>query len=195
MFACAHPAIEESIRAPLMLQTILGLDAAAIASAFLVSPARDGPAAVPRQGEDPPRRRAVQDPRARGPARAPRASRWTRSTPPSRTAGRKPSPTTRAGATSPTKRSGSAASSPTLAPDEPEAKGLLALMLYAHARRDARRDAAGRYVPLSDQDTRLWDQRGDRGGREAVCAPRARWARRGAFSSKRRFSPSTPPAG
>src|ERR1700722_20006948 len=38
MFACAHPAIEESIRAPLMLQTILGLDAAAIASAFLVSP-------------------------------------------------------------------------------------------------------------------------------------------------------------
>ena len=42
MFACAHPAIEESIRAPLMLQTILGLDAAAIASAFLVSPAAMG---------------------------------------------------------------------------------------------------------------------------------------------------------
>src|SRR5271163_3510563 len=42
MFACAHPAIEESIRAPLMLQTILGLDAAAIASAFLVSPTAMG---------------------------------------------------------------------------------------------------------------------------------------------------------
>ena len=42
MFACAHPAIEESVRAPLMLQTILGLDAAAIASAFLVSPAAMG---------------------------------------------------------------------------------------------------------------------------------------------------------
>src|ERR1700728_5241721 len=42
MFACAHPAIEEAIRAPLMLQTILGLDAAAIASAFLVSPAALG---------------------------------------------------------------------------------------------------------------------------------------------------------
>ena len=42
MFACAHPAIEEAIRAPLMLQTILGLDAAAIASAFLVSPAAMG---------------------------------------------------------------------------------------------------------------------------------------------------------
>src|SRR5258705_1636385 len=39
MFACAHPAIDPSIRAPLILQTILGFDAAAIASAFLVSPA------------------------------------------------------------------------------------------------------------------------------------------------------------
>ena len=38
MFACAHPAIDSSIRAPLILQTVLGLDAAAIASAFLVPP-------------------------------------------------------------------------------------------------------------------------------------------------------------
>src|ERR1700751_2043373 len=38
MFACAHPAIDVTIRAPLMLQTVLGLDAAAIASAFLVAP-------------------------------------------------------------------------------------------------------------------------------------------------------------
>ena len=39
LFACAHPAIEAGIRAPLMLQTVLGLDAATIASAFLASPA------------------------------------------------------------------------------------------------------------------------------------------------------------
>src|ERR1700730_10887551 len=39
MFACAHPAIEAGIRAPLILQTILGLDAVTIASAFLVSQA------------------------------------------------------------------------------------------------------------------------------------------------------------
>ncbi|TGV50719.1 RNA polymerase subunit sigma-70, partial [Mesorhizobium sp. M2D.F.Ca.ET.160.01.1.1] len=38
MFACAHPAIEAGVRAPLILQTILGFDAATIASAFLVSP-------------------------------------------------------------------------------------------------------------------------------------------------------------
>ena len=53
MFACAHPAIEAGIRAPLILQTILGFDAATIASAFLVSPADDGPAAGARQDQDP----------------------------------------------------------------------------------------------------------------------------------------------
>jgi RNA polymerase sigma-70 factor (ECF subfamily) len=42
MFACAHPAIDAGIRAPLMLQTVLGFDAAAIGSAFLVSPATMG---------------------------------------------------------------------------------------------------------------------------------------------------------
>ncbi|TJV29089.1 MAG: RNA polymerase subunit sigma-70, partial [Mesorhizobium sp.] len=42
MFACAHPAIEAGVRAPLILQTILGFDAATIASAFLVSPATMG---------------------------------------------------------------------------------------------------------------------------------------------------------
>ena len=42
MFACAHPAIEPAIRAPLILQTVLGFDAAAIGSAFLVSPAAMG---------------------------------------------------------------------------------------------------------------------------------------------------------
>ena len=39
MFACAHPAIEAGIRAPLMLQVVVGLDAKMIASAFLMSPA------------------------------------------------------------------------------------------------------------------------------------------------------------
>jgi RNA polymerase sigma-70 factor (ECF subfamily) len=39
LFACAHPAIDSGIRAPLMLQVVLGLEAAQIASAFLVSPA------------------------------------------------------------------------------------------------------------------------------------------------------------
>ncbi|MEM9584885.1 MAG: sigma-70 family RNA polymerase sigma factor [Pseudomonadota bacterium] len=38
LFVCAHPAIDEGIRTPLMLQTVLGLEAEQIAKAFLVSP-------------------------------------------------------------------------------------------------------------------------------------------------------------
>jgi RNA polymerase sigma-70 factor (ECF subfamily) len=45
-----------------------------------------------------------------------------------------------------------------LLPDEPEGQGLLALMLHCEARRGARRDAEGRYVPLTRQDVALWSQ-------------------------------------
>ncbi|MEL6586640.1 MAG: DUF6596 domain-containing protein [Pseudomonadota bacterium] len=38
LFACAHPAIDAGVRTPLMLQTVLGLEANAIAQAFLTSP-------------------------------------------------------------------------------------------------------------------------------------------------------------
>jgi len=44
-----------------------------------------------------------------------------------------------------------------LLPEEPEGLGLLALMLYAGARRDARRNADCGYVPLSEQDPALWN--------------------------------------
>ena len=40
---------------------------------------------------------------------------------------------------------------------EPEALGLLSLMLHAHARRNARRDARGDFVPLAAQDPARWD--------------------------------------
>lgn len=39
LFVCAHPAIDERIRTPLMLQTVLGLEAAEIAKAFIIPPA------------------------------------------------------------------------------------------------------------------------------------------------------------
>ena len=73
----------------------------------------------------------------------------------------------RAAATWPRRRSGSAGWS-SLLPDEPEALGLLALMLYVEARRAARRDASGEYVPLAEQDTALWDDAPDRRGRGAA---------------------------
>ena len=44
-----------------------------------------------------------------------------------------------------------------LAPDEPEIEGLLALMLLAHARRRARFDRSGAFLPLDAQDRSLWD--------------------------------------
>src|SRR6201995_1625689 len=47
----------------------------------------------------------------------------------------------------------------TLATDEPEARGLLALMLLSHARLPARLDAEGRIVTLDDQDRSLWNTR------------------------------------
>jgi RNA polymerase sigma-70 factor, ECF subfamily len=157
MFACAHPAIEESIRAPLMLQTILGLDAAAIASAFLVSPAAMGqrltrakakirlagvPFKIP-EPEDLPERLGV----ALEAIYAAFSHGW-------------------AEAFSDDPRGRNLAEEAIwlgrvlvgLAPNEPEAMGLMALMLYAHARRGARRDALGRYVPLSEQDVASWDQ-------------------------------------
>jgi RNA polymerase sigma-70 factor (ECF subfamily) len=44
-----------------------------------------------------------------------------------------------------------------LLPEEAEALGLLALMLHTEARRAARRKANGDYVPLSEQDSKLWN--------------------------------------
>ena len=49
-----------------------------------------------------------------------------------------------------------------LMPDEREARGLLALMLLHHSRRDARVDERGELVLLDDQDRSLWHARGDR---------------------------------
>ena len=46
-----------------------------------------------------------------------------------------------------------------LATEEPEARGLLALMLLNHARLPARLDAEGRIVTLDQQDRGLWDTR------------------------------------
>ena len=61
-----------------------------------------------------------------------------------------------------------------LMPGRPEPRGLLALMLLHHARRDARVDAEGRLVLLADQDRSLWHGGRDRGGADARRRGRAR---------------------
>ena len=157
LFVCAHPSIDRSIHTPLMLQVVLGLEAATIASAFLASPAAMGQRLsrakarireariafeVPDRHELEPRLDAVLDA-----IYAAYGSSWDD------IAGSDP------------RRHGLAHEAVWLArtvlqllPDEPEARGLLALMLYCEARRPARRTANGDYVPISEQDTDRWEQ-------------------------------------
>jgi RNA polymerase sigma-70 factor (ECF subfamily) len=158
MFACADPRIESSVRAPLMLQAVLGLDAAAIASVFLVSPAAMGkrlvrakaaikeagiPFAPPGRDELHGRLEAVLDA-----IYAAFAEGWTQQLGTDALRG------DLAGEAIFLTRLVVA-----LLPDEPEALGLLALMLHIEARRPARRSAAGDYVPLAEQDATHWDAR------------------------------------
>lgn len=158
MFACAHPAIDPGIRAPLILQTILGLDAATIASAFLIAPAAMGQRLARaknkiRQAGVPFRMPERADLRERLDAvlaaiYAAFAEGWTD---PAGTDAR------RRNLAEEGIWLGRFAAS--LLPDEPEALGLLALMLFAEARRAARRNADGDYVPLAEQDVAAWDAR------------------------------------
>ena len=154
MFACAHPLIERGARAPLILQTVLGISAKAIASAFLVSPGSMSqrlvrakahikesgiPFSVPDQNEMPERLNAVLealyaaystgwDEAYEGASELAPEAMWLSSL------------------------------IAEMLPEEPEAKALLALMLYAEARRNARRDARGCYVPIDLQDVARWDR-------------------------------------
>jgi RNA polymerase sigma-70 factor (ECF subfamily) len=156
MFACAHPAIDRSVRAPLILQTVLGFDAAAVASAFLVSPTAMSQRLV----------RAKSRIRLAGiPFRVPerheladRLSEVLEATYATFAEGWSDPAGTEA------KRRNLAEEGiwlgrlvASLLPEEPEALGLLSLMLHAEARRRARRDASGEFVPLAEQDPALWD--------------------------------------
>jgi RNA polymerase sigma-70 factor (ECF subfamily) len=156
MFVCAHPAIDRAVHAPLILQTALGLDAATIASAFLVAPAtmsqrlvraktKIRQAGIPFRVPDAPalgeRLGAVLEA-----IYAAYAEGWTDPT------GADPA---RRSLTDEALWLGRLACA--LMPEAPEALGLLSLMLHGHARRAARRDAAGAYVPLADQDPAHWD--------------------------------------
>ncbi|MBF9058504.1 hypothetical protein HKCCSP123_04850 [Rhodobacterales bacterium HKCCSP123] len=70
-----------------------------------------------------------------------------------------------------------------LMPEEPEPLGLLALVLYCEARRGARRDATGGYVPLAAQDRALWDG-AMVAEAEASLEAAARMARPGRFQTE-----------
>jgi RNA polymerase sigma-70 factor (ECF subfamily) len=148
--------MDPGIRAPLILQTILGFDAATIASAFLVAPAAMGqrlvrakhkirdagiPFRVPERADLHERLDAVLEA-----IYAAFAEGWSD---PIGTEVR------RCNLAEEAIWLGRLVAS--LLPDEPETLGLLALMLHAEARRNARRGTNGDYVPLTDQDAASWD--------------------------------------
>jgi len=155
LFVCAHPAIDPTMHTPLMLQAVLGLDAARIAQAFLIAPKtmgqrlfraktkiRDGGIQfeIPQERDLPERLDAVLEAiyaafgiswddmfgiDQRGRDLAEEAI-WL------------------------------ARVLLQLMPSEAEVQGLLALILHSEARRSARRAVDGRYVPLSEQDPKQW---------------------------------------
>lgn len=156
LFVCAHPEIDAGARAPLMLQVVLGLDARTIAAAFLTSPAamskrlvraksriRDGgiPLQVPEAEELSGQLTPVLDA-----IYAAFTEGWSDP-----------------GGVDVHRRDLAeealflADLIVQLLPGAGEAQGLLALMLYAEARRGARRSDEGEFVPFEHQDQGRWD--------------------------------------
>ncbi|MEM6859657.1 MAG: DUF6596 domain-containing protein [Myxococcota bacterium] len=169
MGLCAHEAIDPGIRAPLMMQTILGLNAEQIGRAFGVAAATMGQrlgrakrkikeAKIPFEPELDRARLAVVCEAIYGAFGIASEAGLRDATQDALVLGRLAH-----------RASG----------EDPETGGLLALMLHVDARRDARR-LGGRYVPLDEQDTGRW--RRDRiVEAESVLMAAARHRRPGRF--------------
>lgn len=153
MFACAHPLIDVNIRSPLILQTILGLTASDIGSAFLVSPEAMGqrlaraknkikvagiPFRIPNLSELGDRLDTVLEA-----VYAAYANAW--------------SDVVNAQSNLAEEAIWLGRLIVQMLPDEPEALGLLSLMLFLQSRKNARRDWDGKFVPLTEQKVEAWD--------------------------------------
>lgn len=157
LFACAHPAIDAGVRTPLLMNAVLNVPAARIASAFLVSPAAMSQRltrakdkireariefSVPSQLELHGRIECVLNA-----VYGSYSIAWD-------DAIKSDSSLHLLGAES----LRLARLTARLLPDQAEARGLLALMLFCESRRDARRDEDARYVPLSEQLVERWSE-------------------------------------
>ena len=158
MFVCAHPAIDEAIRTPLMLQTLLGLDAARIASSMLIAPSTMGqrlsrakrkirdakiPFQIPNKEEIDTRLASVLEA-----IYAAYGLGWD-----------DPGCTSDATTNLTSEAIWLARTTIDLLPNHPETLGLLSLMLFCDARSSARRDDFDRYIPFDEQSLDKWDVR------------------------------------
>lgn len=155
MLVCAHPAIDRAVRTPLMLNTVLGFTAEQIGRAFSVPTATMAtrlvrakkrikatgiPFRVPDQADLPPRMASVLEA-----VYGAYVIDWATTGPQAREL--------------PSEALHLAEVLATLAPGDPEARGLAALIELSAARAPARVDAAGRFVPLAEQDPATWNGR------------------------------------
>jgi predicted RNA polymerase sigma factor len=154
MLVCAHPAIDRTVRTPLMLNTVLGFTAEQVGRAFSLPPSAMANRLV----------RAKQRIKAAGiPFRIP-----DRADLPARMASVLEAvygayvidwATGPQARQLPSEALHLAEVLATLVPGDPEVRGLAALIELSAARAPARVDASGRFVPLADQDPARWDPR------------------------------------
>jgi predicted RNA polymerase sigma factor len=153
MLVCAHPAIERSVRTPLMLNTVLGFTAEQVGRAFSVPTstmatrlvrakkrikAAGLPFRVPDRADLPARMNSVLEAVYGAYAIDWATGAQARQLPP--------------------EALHLAEVLATVVPGDPEARGLAALIELSAARAPARLDADGRFVPLADQDSSLWNR-------------------------------------
>lgn len=156
MLVCSHPAIDPSVRTPLMLQTVLGLESSRIAGAFLVSPATMAQRLVRAKAKI--REAGISFDLPGDAELSDRLAAVLHAIYAAYTLGddtvRLDGPPEFEGVR--TEAMQLARLVVQLAPSNAEALGLLALLLYCEARRPAGRSASGGYVPLMAQDPQRW---------------------------------------
>ncbi len=189
IFTCCHPALALEARVALTVKSLGGLTTAEVARAFLVSEPTMAQRLVRAKRKIAAARHPLPRPAGRAAARAPATASWPSSTWSSTRATRRPTATAWSAASCAARRSASAGCWSTCMPDDPEALGLLALMLLQDARRDARVDERGDVRRAGPPGPHALGPRPHRRGHRTRCDRALRAERRRAPTNCRPRSP------